>query len=195
MHKRILSASVSVRKETSFAEFQFLPGINILFGADAEDIVFTLAGIFGGIPPLNGKAEIQWCADTSLFVDIIDGACGIEDAITHRKNTAQLVKDFHKQRYLYFGNAKHILDGSRLPAGISSASELLQEKLRDVLAQEDDRPLFIINFLERLDGAAHLQPIFEALLTTGRQAFIAVPHYYEIKTLEEMPYDTAIHTL
>lgn len=108
MHKRILSASVSVRKETSFTEFQFLPGINILCGADAEDIVFTLAGIFGGMPPKNGKAEIQWCADTSLFVDIIDGACGIEDAITHCKNTAQLVKDFHKQRYLYFGNAKHI---------------------------------------------------------------------------------------
>jgi hypothetical protein len=194
MHRKILSASVSVQKETPMTEFQFHPGINILWGADAEDIVLTLAGVFGGMPPLNGKAEIQWDTDVSLFVSVTDGACGVEKVSAQGGSTAQLVKRFHKQRHLNFGNSKHILDGSRLPAGISSASELLLEKLRDVLAQEDDRPLFVINFLERLDEAVDLQHIFEALNATGRQVFIAVPHYYEIKTLEEMPYDTAIHT-
>ncbi len=195
MCKRVLSASVSVRKETPFTELRFHPGINILWGADAEDIVLTLAGIFGGIPPLNGKAEIQWDAGTSLFVHIIDGACGAEKASTQRGSAAKLVKEFHKRRFLNFRNCRHILNGARLPAGISGASALLLRKLRDALANEDDLPLFVYNFLERLDEAIDLQPIFEALSATGRQVFIAVPHYFEIKTLEEIPYDTAIHTL
>ena len=65
----------------------------------------------------------------------------------------------------------------------------------DTLKQKDDCPLFICNFLERLDEAVDLRSIFEALNATGRQVFIAVPHYYEIKELEGMPYDTSIHTL
>ena len=195
MHKRILSASVLVQKETNFTEFRFHPGINILWGADAEDIVLTLVGIFGGMPPLNGKAEIQWNADASLFVDIIDGACGVEKASTQGGSAAQLVKDFHKQRFLSFRNYTHILNGARLLAGISGASDLLLNKLREVLAAEDDRPLFIINFLERLDEAVDISIILTKLAATGRQVFIAVPHYYEIKALEEMPYVTIIRTL
>lgn len=176
-------------------ELQFHPGINILWGADAEDIVLTLAGVFGGMPPLNGKAEIQWDTDVSLFVSVTDGACAVEKVSTQGGRTAQLVKGFHKQRHLNFGNSKHILDGSRLPVGISGASELLPEKLGDVLAQEDDRPLFLINFLERLDEAIDLQHIFEALNATGRQVFIAVPHYYKIEKPEGKQYVTTVHNV
>ena len=193
MCKRVLSASVSVRKETPFTELRFHPGINILWGADAEDVVLTLAGIFGGIPPLNGKAEIQWDAGTSLFVHIIDGACGAEKASTQRGSAAKLVKEFHKQRFLNFRNCRHILNGARLPAGISGASALLLRKLRDALANEDDLPLFVCNFLERLDEAVDLQSIFEALNATGRQVFIAIPRYYNIKNLEENGYGATIH--
>ena len=74
----------------------------------------------------------------------------------------------------------------------SESSEELLRKLRDALANEDDLPLFVCNFLERLDEAVDLQSIFEALNATGRQVFIVVPHYYEINTLEEMPYDIYI---
>ena len=192
MCRRILSASVS---GIPLTEFQFHPVINILSGADAEDLVLTLAGIWGGMPPLNGKAEIQWDADAFLSVHIIDGACGVEKASTLRGSAAQLVKEFHKQRFLNFRNCRHIWDGSRLPAGISGANALLLTKLSDALANEDGLPLFVCNFLERLDEAIDLRPIIEALNATGRQIFIAVPHYYEIKILEEMPYDAAIHIL
>ena len=195
MNKGIQSASVAVQKEAPFTELRFHPGINILWGADAEDVVLTLAGIFGGIPSLNGKAEILWNAGASLFVAIKDEACGVEKVITSSQNTARLVKEFHKQRFLNLRNCTHILDGARLPAGISGASALLLTKLRDALANEDDLPLFVCNFLERLDEAVDPQPIFEELNATGRQVFIAVPHYYQIKALEEMPYDTAIHAL
>ncbi len=193
MYKRILYASVSVQKEAPFTELRFHPGINILWGADAEDVVLTLAGIFGGIPSLNGKAEIQWDADALLFVHIIDGACGVEEANVQRGRAAQLVKEFHKQRFLNFRNCRHILNGARLPAGISGASALLLRKLRDALANEDDLPLFVCNFLERLDEAVDLQSIFEALNATGRQVFIAVPRYYNIKNLEENGYGATIH--
>ena len=88
MNKGIQSASVSVQKEAPFTELRFHPGINILWGADAEDVVLTLADIFGGIPSLNGKAEIQWDADALLFVNIIDGACGVEKANVQRGRAA-----------------------------------------------------------------------------------------------------------
>ena len=195
MNKEIQSASVSVQKGAPFTELRFHPGINILWGADAEDVVLTLAGIFGGIPSLNGKAEIQWDADALLFVHIIGGVCGVEKANVQRGRAAQLVKEFHKQCFLNFRNCTHVLDGARLPAGISGASNLLLNKLRQVLATEDDRPLFVINFLERLDEAVDLHPVFEALNATGRQVFIALPPYYPIKQLEELPYDTTIHAL
>ena len=195
MNKGIQSASVSVQKEAPFTELRFHPGINILWGADAEDVVLTLAGILGGIPSLNGKAEIQWDADALLFVNIIDGACGVEKVSDQRGRAAQLVKEFHKQRFLNFRNCRHILNGTRLPAGISGASALLLRKLRDALTNEDDLPLFVCNFLERLDEAVDIGEILKALATTGRQIFIAVPHSYQIKISEEMPYDTATHAL
>ncbi len=69
------------------------------------------------------------------------------------------------------------------------------KKLEDTFKQKDDRPLFVFNFLERLDEAIDLQEAFEALDATGRQVFIAAPHYYEIKDLEGIPYDTRIHPL
>lgn len=105
----------------------------------------------------------------------------------------QLMKDFHGQPILKVRNNVYLLDGRQLPVGVSGATDLLLKKLGDILAEEDDRPLFVCNFLERLDEAVDLQPVFEALNATGRQIFIAVPHYYNIKTLEEKPYVTDIH--
>lgn len=191
MSRIILSATVG----EGTPELRFQPGINVLWGQNAEDVLLTLAGIFGGMPPQNGKAEILWNTDALLVVSIKDGACGVERSKPQVEGVAQIVKEFHKQRFLNFDNRTHILSGSDLPAGFLGAGDLLLEKLGDVLAQEEDRPLFVYNFLERLDEAVDLRSIFEALNATGRQVFIAVPHYYEIKELEGMPYDTSIHTL
>lgn len=52
----------------------------------------------------------------------------------------------------------------------------------------DNRPLYICNFLERLDEAVDLRPVLEAVNATGRQVFVAVPHYYSVTQLEEMLY-------
>lgn len=87
------------------------------------------------------------------------------------------------------------MDGSRLPDGFDSASDLLLKKLRETIDKGDDRPLFVCNFLERLDEAVDLHPIFQALNATRRQVFIAIPHYYTINTWKEKYHDTAIHTL
>ena len=113
---------------------------------------------------------------------------------------------FHSGINLLWGqNAEHIVrelagttpivDGSRLPDGFDSASDLLLKKLHETIDKGADRPLFVCNFLERLDESVALRPIFDALNATGRQVFIAVPHYYIINTWEELFYDTAIHTL
>jgi hypothetical protein len=195
MSRRILFASVSAQEGTPSPEFPFYPGINILWGQSSEDVVLTLAGIFGGNPTKDGKSTIQWHTGDVIFVNVTDGACGVEGTGTQCRNTAQLIKDFHKYRFLNYRNCTHILDCAQLPVGISGASDLLLKKLRAVPAKKDAQPLFLYNFLERLDEAIDLQPLFKALLATGRQVFIAVPHYYEIKTLEEMPYVTIIRTL
>ena len=195
MNKGIQSASVSVQKEAPFTELRFHPGINILWGADAEDVVLTLAGIFGGMPPKSFQAVLNWRDDAILLVSGYDGCVFVDGIKNEKTDPAQLLKEFHKQRFLTFRNTAHLLDGTQLPAGTSGATNLLLAKLHDTLAKEDDCPLFVCNFLERLDETVDLKTIFDALNATGRQVFISVPHYYEIKTLEEMPYDTAIHTL
>ncbi len=192
MHRRILSASVSTQKGTPMPEFQFHSEINILFGQNAEDVVLTLAGVFGGVPPQSFHAALNWRDDATLFVSGYDGRVFVDSIENKQGDPAQLMKSFHKHHFLNFRNKAHIFDGSQLPAGTSGASDLLLEKLNATLAKEDDCPLFICNFLERLDEAIDLQPIWEALLATRRQIFIAVPHYYNTKQLEEMPYDIYI---
>lgn len=126
-------------------------------------------------------------------------------SVSVQEGMPSVVFRFHPRINLLWGqNAEHIvrelagiapiLDGSRLPDGFESASALLLKKLYETIDKGDDRPLFVCNFLERLDEAVDLHPIFQTLNATGRQVFIAVPHYYEINTLEELYNDTAIHT-
>ena len=178
MHKRILSATVG---EVTPAH-QFQPGINILCGHQAEDVLLTLAGIFGRMPPKAFQAVLHWCNDVTLFVSGEDGQVFVNKINKVRGDSAQWIKQFHKQRFLHFRDDSHILDGAKLPPGTAGASQLLLKKLKDTLTQQDNRPLFICNVLERLDEAVDLQPIFEALLATGRQVFIAVPPNYKTDT-------------
>ena len=122
-----------------------------------------------------------------------DGCVFVDGIKNEKTDPAQLLKEFHKQRFLTFRNTAHLLDGTQLPAGTSGATNLLLAKLHDTLVKEDDCPLFGCNFLERLDEAVDLQPIFEVLNATGRQVFIAVPHYYKIEKLEGKEYGATIH--
>lgn len=174
---------------------EFSSKINILCGHVAEETILTLAGIFGGTPLKAFKAELKWGEGVTLLVSGEDGRVFVNNIKKEWGDSAQLIKAFHKHRFLNFRNKTHILDGSQLPAGTSGASDLLLKKLEDTLKQKDDCPLFICNFLERLDEAVALQPILEALTATGRQIFIAVPHYYNITALEKMPHDTTSHAL
>ena len=90
MAKRILSAWLG-------EYMAFDPGLNILRGPGVREKVLTLAGIFGGIPPQNGKAELSWDG-ALLAVSIADGTCTVDSA--QGRNASQIVKDFHKQRFL-----------------------------------------------------------------------------------------------
>ena len=130
---------------------------------------------------LSASASVPKSTDTMVF----QFHSGIN--ILWGQDAEQIVRDL--------AGTTPIVDGSRLPDGFDSASDLLLKKLRETIDKGDDRPLFVCNFLERLDEAVDLHPIFQTLNATGRQVFIAVPHYYEINTLEELYHDTAIHTL
>ena len=192
MCKRILSANVLIQEKEHAMEFS--PGINILCGHVAEEVLLTLAGLFGSTPPEAFTAEIQWGEGVAFSLSGVDGRVFVNNIKKERGDSAQLIKAFHKHRFLNSRNKTHILDGSQLPAGTFGASDLLLKKLGDTLVQKEDHPLFIYNFLERLDESINLQPIFKALIATGRQIFIAVPHYYNIPALEKMPCSTTSHT-
>ena len=95
---------------------------------------------------------------------------------------------------LCYGDEFYILDGAELPALTAGASDLLLAKLCEVAALPEKRQLFLYNFVERLDEAVELGPVFEMLCAAGRQVFVAVPRYYDTARLEEMPYVTIIPT-
>ena len=195
MYKRILYASVSVQEEEQARDLRFDSGINILRGQNAEDAVLTLAGIFGGMPPKSFQAVLNWRDDAILLVSGYEGCVFVDGIKNEKTDPAQLLKEFHKQRFLTFRNTAHLLDGTQLPAGTSGTTNLLLAKLHDTLVKEDDCPLFVCNFLERLDETVDLKTIFDALNATGRQVFVAVPHYYKIEKLEGKQYVTTVHNI
>ena len=49
---------------------------------------------------------------------------------------------------------------------------------------DDDRPIFIYDFFDRLDEAIDITPIFDKLSSLGRQVFIAVCSNYPIEKLK-----------
>lgn len=94
--------------------------------------------------------------------------------------------------FLAIDSGQICIGSSHLTGGFAGEGDLWLTILRDALSESDDRPLFICNFLERLDEAVDLHPIFEALHAAGRQVFIAVPHYYNIEKLEELCHGATI---
>ena len=194
METRILSASFSVQEGEARTEFHFQPQSNILWGKHAEEIILNLAGIFGGKPTWDGSAKLLLPTGEGLCVSVIDGACLVEGIVPQGETAANRVKDFHKMRFLNFRKIGHILDGAKLPEGFSGAADLLLKKLQNALTQKANSPLFICNFLERLDEATDLISLFEEIKATGRQIFLAVPHFYDIQALEEISRDKIICT-
>ena len=154
MCKRILSANVLIQEKTHAMEFS--SGINILYGKDGEDVLLTLAGIFGGMSTKSFEAALQWLDGVMFFVSGEDGRVFVDNIKIERGDPERLMKDFHKHRFLNFKNNTHILDGSRLSVGTSGASDLLLKKLEDTLAPKDARPLFICNLLNNFKHSVKL---------------------------------------
>ena len=192
MSKQILT--LAIRAGSHIQRYSFHSGINILCGQHAAEILPTLSGIFGGTPVGVFCAELQWQDGVILSISGAEGQVFLEGIRAAQGDPAQWAKDFHKQRFLTCRDRRHIFDGRELPDGTSGAGQRLLDKLHAALACTDDRPLFVTDFLERLDEAVDPRPILAALNLTGRQAFLAVPHSYTIKTLEELPYVQFIRT-
>lgn len=220
MHNRITSALVRECRTDRMLEIQPSTQINFLQGRDAEGFLLALAGLFGGLPDncfcereeYEVKAAVVWtdglsCTlgarfskeEKAVWVHSVDDTKSGLSA-----HSAERVKAIHKRRFRNGSNTTHIFDNRSKSGSFDTLGEsdetlrrfqlfLKETQRRSLLG--DTRPLFLYNFLERLDEAVDLQPIFEALKATERQIFIAVLHSYQIKISEEMPHDTAVHTL
>ena len=57
-------------------------------------------------------------------------------------------------------------------------------KSADISSCEDDRPIFIYDYFDRLDEAIDITPIFNKLSSLGRQVFISVCSNYPIEKLK-----------
>lgn len=92
-----------------------------------------------------------------------------------------------------------LFDGRHAPKACMGESDALLVGFHSFLAtQQDNRTLFLCDFLERLDESIDLNPIFDALIATGKQVFIALPHTYPIErinALEANHYGATIHPL
>lgn len=207
MCRSILSASVSLREEAPAQELRFDSGINLLCGQNAEEVVLTLAGILDIYPSarhLRSAASIlaEICWPDGVVYGVFGEECDGRQRLSVHSiknyttgNRSYLEKRFHKQRFRDARETLCFFDGSQaeqsqLSGEYDSILHAFYAFIENIPTQKNGRPLFLCGFLERLDEAVDLRPIFEALNTTGRQVFIAVPHYYP---LEEIPYD--IHIL
>ena len=94
MSRTILSATVG----EGASELQFQPGINILWGQNAEDILLTVAGIFGGMPLKAFQAVLNWQTGVTFFVSGEDGQVFVNKIEKEQGDSAQWMKKFHKQR-------------------------------------------------------------------------------------------------
>ena len=220
MHNRITSALVRECRTDRMLEIQPSTQINFLQCRDAEGFLLALAGLFGGLPDncfcereeYEVKAAVVWTDGLSCTLGARfskeDKAVWVHSVDDTKSGLAmpspERVKAIHKRRFRNGTNTTHIFDNRSKSGSFDTLGEsdetlrrfqrfLKETQRRSLLG--DMRPVFLFNFLERLDKAVDLKTIFNMLNATDRQVFIAVPHYYEINTLEEMPYDTAIHTL
>lgn len=211
-----------IREYSTGRSLEWKPGgqINLIQCKDPDKYLLALAGLFGDLPE-NGfhsveeyevKAAVVWTDDLSCTLGARfskeEKAVWVHSVDDTKSGLAmpspERVKAIHKRRFRNGSNTTHIFDNRSQSGSFDTLGEsdetlrrfqlfLKETQRRSLLG--DTRPLFLYNFLERLDEAVDLQPIFEALKATGRQIFIAVPHSYQIKISEEMPYDTAVHTL
>lgn len=166
MHTQILWAEMAGKTVS------FHGGLNLLYGQGAEDAVLTLAAIFGGTAPQNARAQLLCNGEAVLTVSLQGSACTVEGCCT-TGDSGQMVKAFHKQRCVHHQNRIHLLDGSSANGSTLGAGTWLLERLATTLMLGDGQPLFICNFLERLDEAVAAEPILEALANSGRQVFLA----------------------
>ena len=205
MCRKILSAAISTQEGVTL--ITPTAGINILWGENAEQIFGVIAGVLDIYPkerfaqgPVRIQAEICWPCGTVYGISGEErngtqcmGVKYIKNPTV--KNEWDLVKRFHKQRLHDTREKNCFFDGARMkrssPLG---ESDLILDGffafIKSVSKHEMGRPLFLRNFLERLDEAVDLQPVFEALLASERQIFIVVPQYYKIKSLEGVSYGT-----
>lgn len=208
-----------IREYSTGRSLEWKPGrqINLIRCKDPENYLLALAGLFGGLPEncfcereeYEVKAAVAWtdglsCTlgarfskeEKAVWVHSIDDTKSGLSAHSPEK-----VKSIHKRRFRNGTNTTHIFDNRTKSGNLDRLGEsdetlrrfqlFLQEAQRCSMLG-DMRPLFLYSFLERLDEAVDLHPIFNALTATGRQVFIAVPHYYNRNIQEEIPYD--IHT-
>lgn len=57
-------------------------------------------------------------------------------------------------------------------------------KTADITSRNDDRPIFIYDYFDRLDEAIDITPILDKLLSLGRQVFISVCSNYPMDKLK-----------
>lgn len=206
MYRVLLSATV----ETKAASIPLTPGaeINVLRGENAEAVFWLTAGLFDifsvektPLPAAFLRAKIRWPGEVVYSVsghDLQGKLCLCVDYV-HNSTAGRehLIKCFHKQRFPDARVSGDLFDGQHidktLPMGESDLIlAAFHRFVQKIPQQENGRPLFLCNFLERLDAAVELTPIFQALQATGRQVFILLSPTYPPQAL---PHDAAVHTL
>lgn len=189
MSRYIISASITRSAESP--TLQITPGsqINILQGEHSQEILLALASVFENLPRTSGgtafvDAAMEWQRGIIFHIHSDDSAVSVNRVKFLDCGSipvSSLVKGYHKKRFEDAGYASCIFDGNLISKDLS-----LFEALRAFIRiNQDDRPLFLYHFAERLDQETDLHAALSMLATTGRQVFIAIPYDYQQNALED----------
>ena len=200
MARLILAASLTLPGEETPIQVKPSPSVNILCGNNAEAVFWGLAGIVDiyssdqpqAVTTIN--SELRWSdgviygitgkeseGRNQVVVDYVKSLCG--------KDPRYLVKRLHKQRYRDVRDNCCLFNGCQLDnPHMLGESELILKSFHSFIEtlpdQRNGRPVFLLNFLDRLDSAVDPFPLLEELSATGRQAFVLLSSNCTIPNIE-----------
>ena len=193
MSRYIISASITRSAESP--TLQITPGsqINILQGEHSQEILLALASVFENLPRTSGgtafvDAAMEWQKGIIFHIHSEGSAVSVNRVkFLEYCNIpiSSLVKRYHKKRFLDARCSSYIFDGNQISKELS-LFEALGVFIRN---NQDDRPLFLYHFVQRLDQETDLRAVLSMLAATGRQVFIAIPYDYQKNALEDFCYE------
>lgn len=124
------------------------------------------------------------CNDQSFFVAVKDGEYFSVERTPKVIATLRSMKRDESNSYNFFN--KYVANENNLSEcdyNIANFKRFI-EIVKEETDKGDTRPIYIFNFLERLDEATDITPFIDTLADIGRQVFVGISNNYPLERFE-----------